>query len=603
MKKEINHYLSVLLTALFLLVATDVFSKDVGPDDLEGDDRIMFDRFRDLFQYGSPEQFFRFARDYERDLKKKEYMMLYYKLLNNEGFYALRHNMIYRAMEMAKRLDGELRADEAHDYYYLATGLMGDVYFACHNRHKAEGYFIRALEEVGDRDPKFTMRCYHTLAEMLALSNPQEALEWMGKARTLALETENVEYQSLTYSMTGFIHFLTGNSEGFFRSYDEYISLRSMDKPGFSTRYANILEVGRLSFGGKYEDASFQLGHSGTVYVDSSLVAIRIFAMERDVDKGYEAMKRRYLEMDSVYSVMQDANFDQMTAEHLLLKSQEEALDSKKLAQTLYYVLMGLVVFFLVIYIMGRRRLMLKIWDRNRELKVALEKAEESDRMKTAFIQNMSHEIRTPLNAVAGFSQLLCAPDYALDEKEKQNMQHRIMENVRLITSTVNELLELSKSESEGQGATVEKTEFLCNDLARAALNEVKGKQKTGVELSFVSNVDDGYKIFTNAYRLRSALLHLLDNAVKFTEKGSVELACELKDRKMLFSVTDTGVGIKEEDRERIFETFQKIDTFKSGIGLGLPLSRRMVRTLGGDVELDTSYTNGSRFVISIPLK
>ena len=139
--------------------------------------------------------------------------------------------------------------------------------------------------------------------------------------------------------------------------------------------------------------------------------------------------------------------------------------------------------------------------------------------------------------------------------------------------------------------------------MARSAFDEVKGKQKTGVELSFVSNVDDGYKIFTNAYRLRSALLHLLDNAVKFTEKGSVELACELKDRQMLFSVTDTGVGIKEEDRERIFETFQKIDTFKSGIGLGLPLSRRMVRTLGGDVELDTSYTNGSRFVISIPLK
>ena len=592
-----------VFTIILLTAVVGGVSAEVGPADLEGEDKVMYDRYRDLFQNGTPNDFYNFTNEYEKDLKKKGYMMLYYKLLNNEGFFALHHNMIFYAMRTAERLNDELHADQARDYYYLATGLMGDIYRACQNRKKAEAYFIQALEEVGDSDPKFTMRTCHTLAEMVCINDPQKAMEWLDQAKALAVKTDNVEYQSLSISMAAYLYFLMKNAEKFDLYYKEYQTLRSMNKPGFSLRYANILEVARLAFERKYQDASYQLANSGTIYVDSSLVAIRIFAMERDIDKCFEAVKRRRLETDSIYSGMQDAHFDRMATMRSLMQSREEAEANKKRAEKLANWLMVLVVVFLFVYLMGRRRLMRKIWAKNRSLKEALAKAAESDQMKKMFINNMSHEIRTPLNAVVGFSQVICNPEYDLSEEEKRDMEGRIISNVHQITSIFNEVLELSNSESEeGQVADTDKVDVNCNDLARTVLHDAEGRQREGVELRFASNVEDDFTIRSSLYRLKSAMTHLVDNAVKFTDTGYVELRCEKRGDKMQFLVTDTGVGIKEADKERIFETFSKIDNFKVGIGLGLPICRRLIRSLGGEVVLDTTYTRGCRFVISLPM-
>ena len=589
------------LTIVLLTAVVSVAHAEVGPADLEGEDKAMFDRFRDLFQNGSDQAFFNFAKDYEKDLKSKGYMMLYYKLLNNEGFFALRHNKIYRAMQIAERLNDELHADKAHDYYYLATGLMGDIYYASHNRKKAELYFNQALEEVDGRDPKFTMRTYQSLAEMLCINDPQKAMQWLDKAKALAIKTDNVEYQSLSISMAAYLHFLMCDNDKFYQYYDEYQRLRSLNKPGFSLRYDNILEIAHMAFGGRYQEASSLLANSGPIYVDSSMVAIRIFAMEGDIDKGFEAMKRRRLELDSIYSLSQEENFDQMATERALMMSKDQAQASKKRTKTLTNWLIGLVIVFLFIYIMGRRRLMRKIWEKNRNLKEALVKAAESDQMKTMFIRNMSHEIRTPLNAVAGFSQVITNPDYDLTEAEKNDLKDRIISNVDLITSVINELLELSESESRGgQISNADKIDVQCNHLAQTVLHDAEGRQRSGVELRFASNVDDDFTIHTSTYRLKSALTHLVDNAIKFTNTGYVELRCEKQADKMQFIVTDTGIGIKESDKDRIFETFAKIDNFKEGIGLGLPICRRMIRSLGGEVTFDTTYSGGCRFVISL---
>ena len=563
----------------------------------------MFDKFRHLLQYGEPDEFFSFANDYERVLHDKGYMMLYYKLLNNEGFFALRHNMVFRAMQAGERLNEELHNDGASQYYYLATGLMGDIYNSVYSRNKAEQFFMQALEEVEDTDPKFSMRTYQSLAEMLSIKDAGKALQWMEKSMALAKETDNIEYLSLSLAMTAYIYFLEDNAKAFRDYYDQYVELRSQKKHGFSHRYDNILEIAQLSFDRQYGLALNKLQHGGTLYVDSSLVAIRIFTMQRDIDKVVEAVKRRHLEMDSIYSLAQIGNFDQLATERALIMTREESLANKKLAKKLTYWLIGLTSVYIFVYLMGRRRLLRKIWARNRQLKVALEKAEGSDRMKSAFIRSMSHEIRTPLNAVSGFSQVLCNPNFELDDEEKHDMEMRISKNVNQITNIINEMLELSKSESETSIDEGEKQQVCCNDLGRKALEDIRGKQYSGVEFRFTSEVDDAFTVHTNANRLMVALRHLLDNAAKFTDTGYVELSIAKQVDRILFYVTDTGVGIKEEDRERIFETFSKIDDFKEGLGLGLPICRRLITSLGGEVQLDPTYSQGCRFIISLPME
>jgi signal transduction histidine kinase len=591
--------LKLLLAALLLTFSATVAYADKTVADLDGKDKDRYEMFRHLFLNGTPEEFYSFANDYAKELHQKGYMMLYYKLLCNKGFFALRHNQIYRAIQYAHALDQEVREDKASDYYYLATGLYGDIYSSSHDKTRGETYFKQALEEVGDRDVKFTMRVYLNLAEMFCLKDPQKSLKWVDQSIATAQKVKNIDYLSMSLAMKAYIHFITGDAQQFFSAYEQYTDLRNQDLAEFNHRYDNILEVARLAYNMDYEEAMDKV-HDGNLAVDSSLAVIRIYALKGDLTQGLEAMKRRYIEMDSIYSVIQDANFNQLAAETSLMRSREEAAANKSLAKQLTNWLIVLTVVYLFVYIMGRRRLMRKIWAKNKDLRAALSRAAESDRMKSTFIQSMSHEIRTPLNAVSGFAEVICSPNYELSDDEKRDMQMRITSNVEQITSIINELLELSQSESEDVIPDSEKTDVLVNELASTVVKECKGKQKTGVELRFTTDISDNFKIRSNTYRLKNALTHLMDNAMKFTELGHVELRCEHYGDGVRFIVTDTGCGIKAEDQERIFETFQKVDDFKTGVGLGLPICRRLIRSLGGEVSLDATYTNGARFIITI---
>ena len=599
MGKTSISYFKLLAVALLLMCGTAVAYAEKTVADLDGKDWERYEMFRHLFLNGTPEEFYSYANEYAAELHKKGYMMLYYKLLSNKGFFALRHNQIYRAIQFAEALDHEVREDKASDYYYLATGLYGDIYSSSHDKTRGETYFKQALEEVGDRDVKFTMRVYLNLAEMFCLKDPQKSLKWVDQSIATAQKVKNIDYLSMSLAMKAYIHFITGDAQQFFSAYEQYTDLRNQDLAEFNHRYDNILEVARLAYNMDYEEAMDKV-HDGNLAVDSSLAVIRIYALKGDLTQGLEAMKRLYIEMDSIYSVIQDANFNQLAAETSLMRSREEAAANKSLAKQLTNWLIGLTVVYLFVYIMGRRRLMRKIWAKNKDLRAALSRAAESDRMKSTFIQSMSHEIRTPLNAVSGFAEVICSPNYELSDDEKRDMQMRITSNVEQITSIINELLELSQSESEDVIPDSEKTDVLVNELANTVVKECKGKQKTGVELRFTTDISDNFKIRSNTYRLKNALTHLMDNAMKFTELGHVELRCEHYGDGVRFIVTDTGCGIKAEDQERIFETFQKVDDFKTGVGLGLPICRRLIRSLGGEVSLDATYTNGARFIITI---
>lgn len=233
-------------------------------------------------------------------------------------------------------------------------------------------------------------------------------------------------------------------------------------------------------------------------------------------------------------------------------------------------------------------------------------KAEESDRLKTAFLANISHEIRTPMNAIIGFSKMVGSPDF--EEEEKNKFVEIIIANGKLLLGLINDMISLSKIESNT--LVVKKSNCLVNEtmdsLYREYSYELEDKSEISMKL-LCDNNHPKFSIITDPALLKAILEKLIDNAIKFTEQGFVEFGYRLKDQKWIeFYVKDTGIGIAEKDYERIFERFHQLDnrTIRDyeGTGLGLSLAQHYVRLLGGELKVKSKIGKGSQFTFALPL-
>ena len=556
-----------------------------------------FKLFRQLYDEGPDSAFYEAAANYERFLRNAGKEEEYFKIKCNEGFYDVNHHHMIRAMKTANLLDKEIHeAGMADELGYLPLGLLGDINKASHNMKRALEFYEQALEQAGDHDKKFSLEKYISMAEMVYLSAPEQALEYADKALKLSEEIDDIEYKAKGLALKGFVHFLNGKSEAFYSVYNGYEALRSMEHPRFSHRYDNLMLAARLAFDHDYFGAE-SLATTKKLNIDRSLVLLKIYAMEGNVQKGFNTITHRVVELDSMAASIQELNLNDMEAEMEMNRLKTEATNNRRLATRTMMALVVLTFIFLIVYFATRRYLIKKIRARNKELEVARDKAEESDRMKTAFIRNMSHEIRTPLNAINGFSQVLCSPAYELDDDERTNLQQRITENVDSITEIVKELLDMSKGESEAL-----KSEVAPLVVCRRVVQQAEQKNVNGLEIRFDSPLPELITFQCHEQNLEQILTRLMDNALKFTEKGSILLECYQQGALMMFRVTDTGIGVKAEEHDHIFETFVKLDQYKGGVGLGLAVCRRLAHLMGGDVTLDTQYTEGARFLLSLPL-
>jgi len=233
----------------------------------------------------------------------------------------------------------------------------------------------------------------------------------------------------------------------------------------------------------------------------------------------------------------------------------------------------------------------------------AKEKAEESDRLKTAFLHNVSHEIRTPMNAIIGFSTLLNEPD--LSEEERRQYIDIIFQSGSQLLSIINDIVDIANVES-GQ-AKVNLTEFNLNSKLKK-LNEqfsIIGKQNNiKINLS-MSLPDDASVINTDSTKLIQILSNLISNSVKFTKNGQIDFGYVLKDEFLEFFVIDTGIGIATEYHSRIFDRFFQIDNTVSrqysGTGLGLSICKGYVDILGGVIKVESKSGKGTKFLFTIP--
>lgn len=227
-------------------------------------------------------------------------------------------------------------------------------------------------------------------------------------------------------------------------------------------------------------------------------------------------------------------------------------------------------------------------------------KVMESEEMKTCFIQSMCHEIRTPLNAINGFSGLLL--EDSIDDKEKDDFPRIIQENIDSLIGILDNMLEASVLVTSNDPLPIEET---CIDPIYSDATQDKADLISSSGLTFKQDIAQGYVIRTNYRYLTKVISQLLENALKFTETGSITFSCQPDEKRhlLVIAVADTGIGIAPDKQEWIFERFTKVDSFKPGVGVGLYLSRIIITRLGGKIYIDREYTAGCRIVIELPLQ
>lgn len=316
--------------------------------------------------------------------------------------------------------------------------------------------------------------------------------------------------------------------------------------------------------------------------------------------RNYEAalaFKEYAIRNDSLSKAVFYKDLAEMKTQHevdkLELKTKQMELESLQSHSDFLLVAVGAGVLALICCMLG-----FLAYSRHKyglQLKAAKEKAEESDRLKSAFLANMNHEIRTPLNAIVGFSQVL------IDEEDKETRKQFagiIQSNNELLQRLITDVLDISKIESNTMSLNYGDHDLpgLMNEI----YNVILLRMHEGVELRLKTCLP--YVLHTDRNRLTQILTNLLTNAIKHTQSGSISFGYELMETEVRFFVQDTGEGIPPEQQERIFSRFVQLDDWSKGVGLGLAICKGLLEKMRGSISVTSKPGEGSVFYVTLPL-
>ena len=344
-------------------------------------------------------------------------------------------------------------------------------------------------------------------------------------------------------------------------------------------------------------------------YLNPSLKA---YIKSGNKEQALKMAERIVDSVDSVYNYERQHNAAELAIMYETQEKEKQISEQQSMLKNQRYlaflVAALLILIFFIIITLLRLRSARKLADKNKELKQknkelvqANARAEESSRMKTDFIQQISHEIRTPLNVLSGFTQILTAPNAELTEEERADINERVTQNTNRITELVNKMLELSDMHSKSVIDRVDQVTTVQIAAQAVEISDISKAKHLTFNMEFDPSADK--MIRTNSYSASRALALLLNNAAKFTKEGSAELRITIdgNTQMVVYTVTDTGIGIPPYEAEHIFEEFFQLDNYYEGTGIGLSVARSIARRLGGDIRLDTTYQGGARFVMTLP--
>lgn len=289
--------------------------------------------------------------------------------------------------------------------------------------------------------------------------------------------------------------------------------------------------------------------------------------------------------------LIQNALFEAQTAAAVALKKYE------------YVIASGILIAVCTAMVYGRT--LAQRMARLEALRLAKEAAEETSRAKSALLANMSHELRTPLHHIIGFTRLVMRQAQAMLPRRQYDNLDKILHSAEQLSGLINDLLDLSTLEV-GQVA-VQPVSFALGSLVDTCLHTVAllVKEKP---LRLLKELDpDLPMLYTDQDKLKHILMHVLRNAVKFTEAGTITVTAQPQAEMLTVAVADTGIGIPQEACERIFEAFRQLDSSTTrrfgGTGLGLAISRRLAHLLGGEITVQSTVGVGSTFIVTLPLQ
>ena len=324
---------------------------------------------------------------------------------------------------------------------------------------------------------------------------------------------------------------------------------------------------------------------------------------------AYEAYKEYSVLLDSARTRSMENKVEDLEikkhVDELVVEKKALEIDLQKSRSQLYLFLALLILSIsfgiFIFFRLGKIKSLYKeLQESNRLVIIASEKAQESERMKNAFIKNMCHEVRTPLNAINGFAELITSD--GISPEEKKEFSKIIYTNCHNITSMMNDVLVIAQLDSSNEVLPLEPVHISL--LCHHEMNKLKKlQQKPDIHYQ-VEGDKSNVLIYSDPNHFGIIISHLLNNANKFTNQGSITLSYrpEEEGRIMCICVTDTGCGIPADKSEWIFERFTKNDDFIPGSGLGLYLCRLITQRLNGSLKLDTCYTGGARFILRLPI-
>lgn len=452
---------------------------------------------------------------------------------------------------------------------------LGGVYIQLDQNEIALDYLKKGVK-IEEKNHFYFNACisYNSIADIYIKQNELDSAEkYIQKSRNLSVKSENKIATGITYLTTGNYYF---KKNDFIKAKEIVSQLVNIAQ---ESDYKQLLQ-------------------------DSYLLLSQIDAELGHYQSAYENLDRYF----SIYNLLYDIekiNKAKALEQNMLLQKRESELfklklEKQRIINTLLISLisLSLIVFGIsLIYLFKFRKI-------SKDLKESKEKAEQSDQLKSRFLQTISHEIRTPLNGIIGFSEMIRSKN--LSDQEIDQINEMMIKNSDDLISTIENLVDIAHLSTNQ--FNIKKTEFelipLLENILKTGKENIVYRNKK--ELILHLNKDENLKLHSDKNIIQKILLHLIKNAILYTEKGSITVGYKKENSEVILFVKDTGIGISKEKIDQIFSPFQQADENINikvgGTGLGLTIANGLIQILGGKIWVGSELKKGSTFYIALPL-